>query len=193
MFNPKAWSNADLMLEWIKHMYTPSKYPLFPRYLTTRSPRFLSLDVFSGQKTKEVVTSFKALKCTTSFIPGGTTGFIQVCDTVINKSLKDRIEELADQYIDEHEREWVEGKYTVSRARGSRGCCHATYIPRTQRILCRGLRLVQARPPSHIRRGGSPSRYARDGKHDPSLCRIPSRLRRRLARAPSQDHPRHPP
>ena len=118
MFNPKAWSNADVMLEWIKHMYTPSsKYPLFPRHSTVRPPRLLSLDVFSGQKTKEVITSFKALKCTTSFIPGGTTGFIQVCDTVINKSLKSRIEELADQYIDENEREWVEGKYSVSQRR----------------------------------------------------------------------------
>ena len=118
MFNPKAWSNADLMLEWIKHMYTPSsKYPLFPRHSTVRPPRLLSLDVFSGQKTKEVITSFKALKCTTSFIPGGTTGFIQVCDTAINKSLKARIEELADQYIDKNEREWVEGKYSVSQRR----------------------------------------------------------------------------
>ena len=106
MFNPKAWSNADLILEWIKHMYTlSSKYPLFPRHSTTRPPRFLSLDVFSGQKTKGVITSFKALKCTTLFIPGSTTGFIQVCDTVINKSLKDQIKVLADQYIDEHERE----------------------------------------------------------------------------------------
>jgi len=82
MFNPKAWSNADLMLEWIKHIYTPSsKYPLFPRYSTKRPPRFLSLDVFAGQKTKEVIYSFKALKCTTLFIPGSTTGFVQVCDT----------------------------------------------------------------------------------------------------------------
>jgi hypothetical protein len=40
-----------------------------------------------------------------------------VCDIVINKSLKDQIEELADQYVDEHEREWVEGKYTVSQRR----------------------------------------------------------------------------
>ena len=85
--------------------------------MTTRLPRFLSLDVFSGQKTKEVITSFKALKCTTSFIPGGTTGFIQVCDTVINKSLKARIDDLAEQYIDENERDWVEGKYSVSQRR----------------------------------------------------------------------------
>jgi hypothetical protein len=61
----------------------------------------------------EVIVSFKALKYITSFIPGNTTGFVQVCDTVVNRSLKTRIEELADQYIDENEREWVEGKYTV--------------------------------------------------------------------------------
>jgi hypothetical protein len=56
-----------------------------------------------------VIAGFKALKC--------TTGFVQVCDTVVNKSLKARIEELADQYMDENEREWVEGKYTVSQRR----------------------------------------------------------------------------
>ena len=64
-----------------------------------------------------MIAGFKALKCTTSFIPGSTTGFVQVCDTVVNRSLKARIEELADQYIDENEREWVEGKYTVSQRR----------------------------------------------------------------------------
>jgi hypothetical protein len=36
-------------------------------------------------------------------MPGGTTGFIQVCDTAINKSLKARIKELADQYINTYE------------------------------------------------------------------------------------------
>jgi hypothetical protein len=85
------------------YVYSVFKIHSFPRYSTKRPPRFLSLDIFSGQKTKEVINGFKALKCTTSFIPGGTTGFIQVCDTVINRSLKARIEELADQYIDENE------------------------------------------------------------------------------------------
>jgi transposase-like protein len=118
MFNPKAWSNTDLMLEWIKHLYTPStNYPYFPRNSILRPPRFLSLDVFSGQKTKEVIDSFKSIRCTTSFIPGGTTGFIQVCDTAVNRSLKARIEELADRYIDEHEVEWVEGRYSVGDRR----------------------------------------------------------------------------
>ena len=40
-----------------------------------------------------------------------------MCNTVINKSLKDQIKELADQYIDENERDWVEGKYSVSQRR----------------------------------------------------------------------------
>jgi hypothetical protein len=31
--------------------------------------------------------------------------------------LKARIEELADQYIDEHEREWIEGKYSIGQRR----------------------------------------------------------------------------
>jgi hypothetical protein len=118
MFNPKAWSNTDLMVEWIKHLYTSStNYPFFPRHSTQRPPRLLSLDVFSGQKTTEVINTFKSIRCTTSFIPSGTTCVIQVCDTVVNRSLKARIEELADQYIDEHEVEWVEGKYSVSQRR----------------------------------------------------------------------------
>ena len=81
---------------------------------TERPPRFLSLDVFSGQKTKEVIHSFKALKCTTSFIPSGTTGFVQVYDTVVNRPLKAWIKELAHQHIDEQERDWVEGKYSIN-------------------------------------------------------------------------------
>jgi hypothetical protein len=64
--------------------------------LLQRPSQFLSLNVFAGQKTKEVIDSFKAIKCTISFIPGDTIGFIQVCDIVINKSLKARIKELAD-------------------------------------------------------------------------------------------------
>lgn len=98
------------MVEWIKDIYTPStNYPCTPRQ--KRPPRYLSLDIFAGQKTQAVIARFKSIGCTTSFIPGGTTGFVQVCDTVANRSLKAWIEELADQYIDEHERECVEGKY----------------------------------------------------------------------------------
>ena len=49
MFNPKAWSNAELMVEWIKHLYTPTNYPFFPRNSTKRPPPLLTLDVFAGK------------------------------------------------------------------------------------------------------------------------------------------------
>jgi hypothetical protein len=41
---------------------------------------------------------------------------VQVCDTVVNRFLKARIEELTDQYTDERERDWVEGRYSVSQS-----------------------------------------------------------------------------
>src|SRR5712671_4536918 len=98
-------------------LYSFNKLPLLSTNSTQRPPRFLSLYVFSGQKTSTVINAFKSIRCTISFIPSDTTGFIQACDTVVNRSLKARIEELADQYIDEHEVEWVEGKYTVGQRR----------------------------------------------------------------------------
>lgn len=76
-----------------------------------------SLDVFAGQKTIEVTDALKSINRTISFIPGGTTGFIQVCDTAINKALKDRIKELVDIYIDQNEERWVAGKFTVGDRR----------------------------------------------------------------------------
>jgi hypothetical protein len=49
----------------------------------------LSLDVFKGQLNDKVLAAFKQINCTCSFIPSGTTGFIQVCDVAINKPLKE--------------------------------------------------------------------------------------------------------
>jgi hypothetical protein len=69
-----------------------------------RLPRLLSLDIFAGQKTKELIDCFEAFKGTASSVPAGTAGFVQVFDAVINRSLRARIEDLADLYIDEHEK-----------------------------------------------------------------------------------------
>jgi len=62
----------------------------------------LTLNVFKGQLNDEVLAEFKRMNCTCSFIPSGTTGFIQVCDVAINKPLKDQILELAEIYYDNH-------------------------------------------------------------------------------------------
>jgi hypothetical protein len=93
MFNPKAWSNTDLMVEWIRHHYT---LPILStKFYSTTSTIPFSWCIF-WPKTQQVIDSFKSIKCTTSFIPSGTTGFVQVWDTTINHALKSRIEELAD-------------------------------------------------------------------------------------------------
>jgi hypothetical protein len=70
--------------------------------------------VFKGQLNNEVLAEFKRMNCTCSFIPSGTTGFIQVCDVAINKPLKDWISELSEIHYDNHEDQWIENKYTVS-------------------------------------------------------------------------------
>jgi hypothetical protein len=73
--------------------------------------------VFKGQLNNEVLAEFKKISCTCSFIPNGTTGFIQVCDVAINKPLKDRISELAETHYGNHEEKWIKGKYTVGDRR----------------------------------------------------------------------------
>jgi hypothetical protein len=77
----------------------------------------LSLDVFKGQLNNKILAKFKRINCTCSFILGGTTGFIQVCDVAINKPLKDRIAELAEIHYDAHEEQWIENKYSVGDRR----------------------------------------------------------------------------
>src|SRR5271165_2347118 len=80
-------------------------------------PQLLSLDVFKGQLNDNVIGAFKNINCTCSFIPGGTTGYIQVCDVAINKPLKDRIAEQAELHYDQHKQKWIEGKYSVGERR----------------------------------------------------------------------------
>jgi hypothetical protein len=59
--------------------------------------------VFKGQLNDEVIAAFKQINCTCSFIPSGTTGYIQVCDIAINKPLKDRIAKQAELHYNQHE------------------------------------------------------------------------------------------
>lgn len=50
-WNPKAYCNAEVMIRWLKHQY---KYATHG-FITPATKRFLSLDVFSGQKTPAVI------------------------------------------------------------------------------------------------------------------------------------------
>ena len=89
MFNDKAYSNTDIIIEQIKNMYSYRTAVPFYAWDPIHEPQLLSLDVFKGQLNDNVIGAFKNINCTCSFIPGGTTGYIQVCDVAINKLLKD--------------------------------------------------------------------------------------------------------
>jgi len=116
-FNKKAYSNTDSMIQWIRHQFAYSSASVFRNWEAKHEPRMLSLDVFKGQLNNKVLAEFKRINCTCSFIPGGTTGFIQVCDVGINKVLKKRISDLADLHYDAHEQQWIENKYSVRQRR----------------------------------------------------------------------------
>jgi hypothetical protein len=47
-FNPKAYSNTDVMIEWIRSQYSHSSAYAFRKWEPEHEPRMLSLDVFKG-------------------------------------------------------------------------------------------------------------------------------------------------
>jgi hypothetical protein len=112
-FNNKAYANTDTMLKWFWSQYAYSSAYPFWKWELNHKPQTLTLDVFKGQLNNKVLAEFKRMNCTCSFIPGGTTGFIQVCDFAINNLLKDQISELAEIHYDNHKDQWIENKYTV--------------------------------------------------------------------------------
>ena len=60
---------------------------------------------------------FKEVNCTTSFVPSGCTGFVQVLDMAINKPLKDRIKELSEIHYDNNIEQWEHCKYSIGDRR----------------------------------------------------------------------------
>ena len=118
MFNPKAWSNADLILEWIK-IYTllPQNTLFFLDIRLNVHHDFSLLVSFLVRKQRRLFIALKLLNAQHHSYQVALLALVQVCDTVINRSLKARIEDLADQYIDKHETDWVEGKYLVNQRR----------------------------------------------------------------------------
>jgi hypothetical protein len=78
-----------------------------------KEPRLLSLDVFAPQMTKLVLDEFKKLNCTTSFIPGGCTGFIQVLNIALNQPLKELVKQAADDHYNANIELYKTHKFSV--------------------------------------------------------------------------------
>jgi hypothetical protein len=66
---------------------------------------------------QEPQNQFKRLNVTTSIIPGGCTGYVQVLDVTVNKIIKQYITEAEDLWINNHFKEWEAGKISVGDRR----------------------------------------------------------------------------
>jgi hypothetical protein len=67
--------------------------------------------------TKLVLDKFKKLNCTTSFIPGGCTGFIQVLNIALNQPLKELVKQAANNYYDANVKLYKTHKFSVKDRR----------------------------------------------------------------------------
>jgi DDE superfamily endonuclease len=68
------------MLEWIEEQFVP---------VLENQPSMITLDLFGGHKTDDVLDTLKAHDITVSVIPGGCTSLIQPLDISINRPFKD--------------------------------------------------------------------------------------------------------
>ena len=124
----------------MKNQYsTSTAYPL-----RDHEPRFLALDAFTPHKNKgkkaadkpesekqriarekeeklqqQLRDTFKELNVTLSIIPGGCTGYLQVLDLLVNKLIKQYLEEYEDQWIEDPANftAWESGKWSISDRR----------------------------------------------------------------------------
>jgi hypothetical protein len=111
LWNPKAYTNKDTMLYWIKHVYQLSS--AYSTLGVEQEPCLLSLDAFSAYLTPAVRCALKAEKTTLSIIPEGSTGIVQVLDVSLNKLLKDLIKEEQDDHYNCYIEEWQQEKYNI--------------------------------------------------------------------------------
>lgn len=67
--------------------------------------------------TKSIREELKKLNCTSSYIPGGCTGFLQVLDISLNKLLKEMIAQATEDHYDKYTTWYKEGKFIVAERR----------------------------------------------------------------------------
>jgi hypothetical protein len=112
-FNKTAWADGVNLQDWVKKQYAPASL----YFGQEKEPRFLCLDAFAPQMTQSLRKEFKKLNCTTSYIPSGCTGFVQVLDVSLNKPLKALVAQAASDHADKHYEKYKAGGFTVGDRR----------------------------------------------------------------------------
>jgi hypothetical protein len=112
-FNKTAWADGVNLRDWVKKQYAVAS----PYFAREKEPRLLCLDAFAPQMTPSLRKEFKKLNCTTSYIPGGCTGFVQVLDVSLNKPLKALVAQAASDHADKYYEKYKAGGFTVGDRR----------------------------------------------------------------------------
>jgi hypothetical protein len=79
-FNPKAYTNAENMVEWLHEQVIP---------VLDNQPTLLVVDVFGSYKTDTMLDTSTANDITLRTILGGCTGLVQPLDVSLDRSFKD--------------------------------------------------------------------------------------------------------
>jgi len=105
-FQEDAWVNENMAIYYLDRVLGNENYE-----------RLAVFDLLASQKTDICKERMKILRIIPAIIPGGCTGLVQPCDTVLNKPFKDHIKAAATRHYDENLERWTEGKFTASERR----------------------------------------------------------------------------
>lgn len=117
-FEENPWVDGNVMLRWLqKQRLLSVDLAGCPQMSLLRHsmPRMLVLDVPCAQKTPAVKDCMRWLHTLAVMVLPGCTLLVQPLDVCINKPLKDRIYNLAEQHYKKHLNEWTQNRYTPSQ------------------------------------------------------------------------------
>ena len=114
-FQPNAWVDELVMVEWLNQQWKLSVYTLstaghMESILNNQVPRMLVLDVHRAQKTDRIKSTFKSLNTIMAMVPSGCTSLVQPLDVCINKPFKDRVKAAAEQHYSTNLMKWTKGR-----------------------------------------------------------------------------------
>ena len=105
-FNPNAYANKSVLVNWITDMLVPA---------LPSGPRLLALDVAKFHKTDAVLDTLRSHDIIPAMIPPGCTGLMQPLDVAVNKPLKDILRVLVEDALDLYEQRMGEDLRESSR------------------------------------------------------------------------------
>ena len=92
--NSNAWQTEESFLLWLDKIWRP--------YCSQFERSLLILDEFRVHKTQKVLEELEKLKTDVLFIPPGMTWYLQLCDVLVNKPLKDGVRNRWQNYMAEN-------------------------------------------------------------------------------------------